>query len=136
MKHDPNQPVINEDGTIQLRMIALMLHPDYNLDKAYGGRGAIGPNRNEELEAMETIAIILDAKRRLEENIKAGKREAVTYGYATLMSDVYDRAVFHGHIADPSHDRAYYETNGLSYNGKDAMRRCENRITENEHTID
>ena len=124
MKIDETQPIILENGCVQLRMAALMFHPDYDLDTAYGGRYPRATNRNAELESWPTATIIQDAKTRMEEAIERGDYRICEYFlYAQYMSDQYDRAVSQGLIDDPTHDRRYYIQDGTFFSGRDALHR-------------
>lgn len=105
---DDSQPLIERDGLPQQRLLILMSHPDYSLDKAFNGRGAPRPNRNEELDEMPTLELLLDARKRLIEEIDKGARWANDYGYAGFMTSCWERAVEREIIVDGSYRRENY----------------------------
>lgn len=118
---DKSQPLI-QGGKVQLRLVTLMCHPDYNLDKAFNGKGEIGFNRNEELDEMKFVDILIDAKRRLEEEIDRGEKHYVTsYAYAGFMTDSWQRAIEQGIVTDPDYNREDYIDRSSLYNGRVAL---------------
>jgi hypothetical protein len=117
---DPNQPLVSSAG-IQLRLACLMCHPDYNLDKAFNGKGKIVPNRNEELDAMPLVDLLIDCRRRIEEEIVKGTRWAFDYGYSGFMFDCWKRALLQGLVQDDNYVPTRYCINGKLIKGKDAL---------------
>lgn len=118
---DRTQPVIDDKGNIQLRLITLICHPDYSLNLAFNGRGKIGYNRNAELDQMSIVDLILDAKARLEQEINKRGRFAENYAYAGFMTDTWARAIGLDLVIDEHYNREDYIHGNMLYNGVMAL---------------
>jgi len=119
---DSNRPLV-EGNSVQLRLVTLMAHPDYSLDKAFNGTGKIDPNnRNEELDQMPLVDLLQDTKRRIEELIDQDDRHWCDfYGYAGFMTDAWQRACLQGLVSDPYYARTDYINGSLFFSGQQSL---------------